>query len=148
MKPAPSAPAAMPQPVRLGEASQDRLIFAPDEQRAWRGPHPYSRPHGQVLPDNPLLMVLEVRLGRTSFQNLHRNRIRSTDRLSAAARVSQRRSPLLLLLAGLDLRRHDTDVVHVRRLGDVDHVGNGREVHVIVAPDEHDALGAVGVDLG
>ena len=52
------------------------------------------------------------------------------------------------LLSGHDLRRHQTDVIHVRRMSDVDHFGDVGEVQVIVALHEHDALGAIRIDLG
>src|SRR5580693_1358561 len=51
------------------------------------------------------------------------------------------------LLSGHDLRCHQSNVIHTGRLGDIDHVGHGAEVHIVFALDEHDALGAVGIDI-
>jgi len=51
------------------------------------------------------------------------------------------------LLAGLNLRRHQADVVHVGGPANIYDVGNVGKVHIVVALDEHHALGAVGVNL-
>src|SRR5258708_15469625 len=51
------------------------------------------------------------------------------------------------LLPGQDLRCHDADVIHVRRVSDINYIRNARAVHIIVASDEHDTLRAVGVDV-
>jgi hypothetical protein len=53
-----------------------------------------------------------------------------------------------LLLASLDLRRHQADVIHVGGSTDIDDVSDISEIHIVVAADEHHTLGAVGVDLG
>ena len=47
----------------------------------------------------------------------------------------------------MNLRRHQTDVIHSCRSADIDDLGNVGEVHIVVAPDEHNALSAVGVDV-
>ncbi len=39
-------------------------------------------------------------------------------------------------------------MVNVGSTANVDHVGDVRKVHIVVAPDEHDALCAIGVDFG
>ena len=51
------------------------------------------------------------------------------------------------LLTLLDLRRHEADVVHVGGLSDIDYVGDIGKVHIVVAPDKHDALGAIGINI-
>jgi hypothetical protein len=51
-------------------------------------------------------------------------------------------------IARPDLGRHQSDVIHVGRAANIDDVGNICEIHIVVALDEHDALGAVGIDLG
>jgi hypothetical protein len=51
-------------------------------------------------------------------------------------------------LAGLNLWRHQSNVVNVCRTANVDHVGNIPEVQIVIAANEHDALGAIRIDLG
>ena len=51
------------------------------------------------------------------------------------------------LLPGHDLRRHQPDMVHVGRRADIDHFRNISEIQIVIAPDKHHALGAVGIDL-
>ncbi len=52
------------------------------------------------------------------------------------------------LLAGHYLRSHDANVIHVRRMSYVNDIRDGREVHVIVALDEHHPLRTIGVNVG
>src|ERR1035441_7181666 len=61
---------------------------------------------------------------------------------------AQENRPSPCLLSSHDLWRHQADVIHVRRMADVNDFGDVSEVHVIVALDEHDALRAIGIDLG
>ncbi len=60
-----------------------------------------------------------------------------------------RREPALIgpLLPGHDLGRHESDVIHVGRAADIDYLRNIGEIDIIVALDEHDTLGAVGVNF-
>src|SRR5208283_5269044 len=68
-------------------------------------------------------------------------------RLPAQASRPGRPAPRSLLLSGHDLWRHESYVIHVGRAADIDHLGNIREIHIVVAFNEHDALGAVGINL-
>ena len=52
------------------------------------------------------------------------------------------------LVTGHDLGRHQSDVIHAGRSRDIDDFSNVSEVDIVVALDEHDPLGAIGIDLG
>jgi len=53
-----------------------------------------------------------------------------------------------LLLARNNPGGHQTDVIHARGAPNINDLRHIAEINLVIALDEHDALGAIGVDIG